>query len=408
MVTFRTNFWLKFSLVNLLLVATLGVLMRYKIGFDFPFFSQKHIQHAHSHFAFSGWVTHSLYVLMIAFLTKKIPSLSTQNYTRIILVNLVCSYGMLISFFIFGYNASSIFFSTLTIVMACFFAYSFFQDLQKMDSLDPSRPWFKAALRFNIVSCLGTFYLAYMMASRNFNEHWYLASIYYYLHFQYNGFFIFACFGLLISQCAHFLPMFKYDRSVFTLSFVSVIPAYFLSVLWADLPLWLNIAVAIAAFMQLYAWIKFIWAIKRAAYLGSTLTTFQRNMFIFVGLAFSIKLLLQLGSTIPALSDLAFGFRPIVIAYLHLVLLAVISVFILTYFYTFGFLHVNKLAQQALTLFVVGVFLNELVLAVQGIAAFGYVPVKFANEILFAVALILLIGAGLMVIAQRKKIVESE
>ncbi len=36
------QFWLKFSLLNLCLVAALGVLMRYKIGFEFPFFNQKH------------------------------------------------------------------------------------------------------------------------------------------------------------------------------------------------------------------------------------------------------------------------------------------------------------------------------------------------------------------------------
>ncbi|HRN44574.1 MAG TPA: hypothetical protein PLH20_07300, partial [Flavobacterium sp.] len=49
------QFWLKFSLLNLCLVAALGVLMRYKIGFEFPFFNQKNILHSHSHFAFSGW-----------------------------------------------------------------------------------------------------------------------------------------------------------------------------------------------------------------------------------------------------------------------------------------------------------------------------------------------------------------
>jgi hypothetical protein len=74
----------------------LGVLMRYKIGFDFPYFSQKNIQHAHSHFAFAGWITHALYVLMIHFVyKKKINLLDTKNYKRIIVANLVCSYGML-------------------------------------------------------------------------------------------------------------------------------------------------------------------------------------------------------------------------------------------------------------------------------------------------------------------------
>jgi hypothetical protein len=40
------KFWLKFSLINLLIVALIGLLMRYKIGFEFPFLDQKHLQHS--------------------------------------------------------------------------------------------------------------------------------------------------------------------------------------------------------------------------------------------------------------------------------------------------------------------------------------------------------------------------
>lgn len=404
--SFNMKFWLKLSLINLLIVASLGVLMRYKIGFDFPFFSQKNIQHAHSHFAFAGWVTHALYVLLIHFILKKQPLLNAKNYCRIIIANLICSYGMLFSFFYQGYGTLSIILSTLTIIIACFFAFFYFKDLKKLDDSDSSKAWFKAALWFNIISSVGTFYLAYMMASRNFNEHWYLASVYFYLHFQYNGFFLFSCFGLFFSQCKSIFPGFKYDTLFFKLFFLSFIPAYFLSVLWANLPVWLYVIVVIAAFLQVYVWIRVVRSIKTAAKAGTTISKFETHMFLFVAIAFTIKLLLQLGSTIPALSDLAFGFRPIVIAYLHLVLLAVISAFILAYLYTFKLISVNKLTSMAFTVFLIGIFLNELVLAVQGVAAFGYIVVKYVNETLFGVSLLLLLGAILMVTSQRKKLEE--
>jgi len=400
--SFNVKFWLKLSLVNLLIVAMLGVLMRYKIGFDFPYFSQKNIQHAHSHFAFAGWITQALYVLMIHFVIKKNQLLDTKNYKRIIVANLVCSYGMLFSFSYQGYSVLSIILSTITIVIACFFAFFYFKDLEKIDA-SPSKSWFKAALLFNIISSIGTFYLAYIMASRNFNEHWYLASVYFYLHFQYNGFFIFTCLGLFFSECNVIFPLFKYDKVFFKLLFISFIPAYFLSTLWAKLPIWLYVIVVIAAFIQVIAWIKIIKAIKIALKAGTTLNKFQTYLFLFVGISFTIKLLLQLGSTIPVLSDLAFGFRPIVIAYLHLVLLAVISLFILSYLYTFKLIAVNRLTTVAFSFFVVGVFLNELVLAIQGVAAFGYIVVKYVNEILFGVSLILLLGALLIVLSQSKK-----
>ena len=76
---FRSSFWLKFSLINLLIVALLGLLMRYKIGFEFPFLDQKHLQHSHSHFAFSGWISHTLLVLMILYLEKKIVLRQAQD-----------------------------------------------------------------------------------------------------------------------------------------------------------------------------------------------------------------------------------------------------------------------------------------------------------------------------------------
>lgn len=402
--SFNVKFWLKVSLFNLLIVASLGVLMRYKIGFCFPYFDQKNIQHAHSHFAFAAWITHALYVLMIHFLLKNSPSINTTSYNRIIKVNLICSYGMLFSFFYQGYSTLSIVFSTSTIILACWFAFCFFQDLKKTGIASPALPWFKAALLFNIFSSLGTFYLAYMMATRDFNDHWYLASVFFYLHFQYNGFFIFVCLGLFFGESKTLLPDFKYKPLFFYLCCASVIPAYFLSTLWAKLPEWLYSVVVIAAMAQLYAWISIVKSIALALKTGSTLTKFQGYLFVFVGIAFTIKLSLQLVSTIPFVSTLAFGFRPIVIAYLHLVLLAVISVFILAYVYTFKLISVNRTTAVAIGLFASGIFLNELVLAIQGISAIGYVVVKYVNETLFGISLLLLLGTVLMVYSQSKKV----
>src|SRR5688572_14202445 len=100
------------------------------------------------------------------------------------------------------------------------------------------------------------------------------------------------------------------------------------------------------------------------------------------------------------MSKLAFGFRPIVIAYLHLILLAVISIFIIAWLISFRHIDTNRLSVTAIIVFVVGVFLNELALMIQGIASFAYFPIPFINEILFVIALILLIGALLLFSSQ--------
>jgi hypothetical protein len=237
--------------------------MRYKIGFEFPFLDQKHLQHSHSHFAFSGWISHTLMVLMILFLenktklTEKIQKLD-KKYTKILIANLICAYGMLVFFIIQGYGLISIIFSTASFLVACVFAYFYFKDLKLISNDDLSKNWFKAALFFNVFSSLGTFALAYMMATKNIHQNEYLASIYYYLHFQYNGWFFFACMGLLFSILQFKNLKIHFLKKVFKLFFISCIPAYFLSTLWWDLPVWIYILTVIAAFIQVYTWFRFL------------------------------------------------------------------------------------------------------------------------------------------------------
>ncbi len=416
---FNSKFWLKFSLLNLLIVALIGLLMRYKIGFEFPFFDQKHLQHSHSHFAFSGWISHTLMVLMIVFLEKKKVLLQAQDdnreknienrffkkYSSILSANLICAYGMLVFFIIQGYGLFSIIFSTSSIIVSCVFAYYFVKDLKLISNDDLSKNWFKTALFFNVISSFGTFALAYMMISKNIHQNEYLASIYYYLHFQYNGWFFFACMGLLFSFLQLKPSENSFFKRTFWLFFLSCIPAYFLSTLWWDLPIWIYLITVVAAFIQVYTWFRFlIIIIKTKREFLYNFPFFLRYILLFVAFALSIKFLLQLGSTIPVLSTLAFGFRPIVIAYLHLVLLAIISLFLLFYVYANHLIHFNRQIKIGVITFSIGVLLNEIILAIQGVASFSYTPIPYVNEMLFGAAIVLVIGIGITAFYSIKKV----
>lgn len=395
----NTKFWLRISLFNLFIVALFGVLMRYKIGFEFPYFDQKHLQHGHSHFAFIGWVTQTIFVLMTGVLQRDWPLAHISIYRRLFLGNLVCAYGMLISFAIQGYGTFSITFSTLSVLISYCFAYYYFKDL-KCIAHKPYATWFTAALWFNIISSVGTFTLAFMMASHSFNQNIHLASLYFYLHFQYNGFFTFACFGLFLARLNLQGAEIARNRRVFWLFFLSCVPTYFLSVLWAKLPLWLLIIVSVAAVVQVLAWVNFLICIRNRIIIDKTIFRSGRYVFMVVAIALSAKFLLQLGSTIPSISKLAFGFRPIVIAYLHLILLAIVSVFLVTYIYFHKLIVINKLTSTSLVLFVTGVYLNEIILGIQGIASLSYTVVPFINEMLFFVALLILVSLILLLLSQ--------
>lgn len=395
--------WIKISLFNLLLVAALGLLMRYKIAFELPFISQKNVQHSHSHFAFSGWVTQTLFVLLVAFLAKQNSAIQVEKYTKVFIANLSCAYIMLFSFIFQGYGLVSILFSTLSLFVSFWFAFLYFKDLKLIDSYSLSKNWFQGGLVFNILSSIGTFGLAYMMATKNLPQDYYLSSIYFYLHFQYNGWFWFACMGLFMTQVAPTLKSIKINRIVFKWFFLSCIPAFLLSILWLKMPTWLYLLAILSAIVQVVVWIIFIIKIIPNFIKGNVLTKIFKWIYLSIFICASLKLFLQLGSTIPSIGKLAFGFRPIVIAYLHLVLLAVISGFLLVYLFTNNFVANNRIIKSGLIVFIIGIFLNEFVLAIQGVASFSYTLIPHVNLLLLGVAFVLFFGAFILFYFNLKK-----
>src|SRR5690606_13441740 len=144
---------------------------------------------------------------------------------------------------------------------------------------------------------------------------------------------------------------------------------YLLSVLWWDMPAWLYVGVVAAVAAQSIAWAQWLRScVANRLVLGRSLTAVAKWLLIGVATAAPIKFVLQGLSVIPSLSQLSYSFRPIVIGYLHLVLLAVISLFIMAYSYIGELLQINRLAIASTTVFVSGVILNELFLMAQGIS----------------------------------------
>jgi hypothetical protein len=190
---------------------------------------------------------------------------------------------------------------------------------------------------------------------------------------------------------------------IFWLFAFAAVPGYFLSTLWMNLPVWVYILVVMASISQMAGWINVLIELKHKwTALKNTLPLTAKWIMCFSAVALTAKLLLQLGSTVPSLSDLAFGFRPIVIGYLHLVLLGVISLFLLGYFFAGNYIHANKRTSFAVFLFATGVIINEILLMTQGVAAMNYTSIPFINESLFATALILFSGALMLLITSSK------
>ena len=121
---------------------------------------------------------------------------------------------------------------------------------------------------------------------------------------------------------------------------------------------------------------------------------------MFSGIALTIKLLLQIGSTHPQLSQIAFGFRPIVIGYLHLVLLGMITLFIIGYSISQKVLTMTRTSQTGVLIFVSGVVINELILMLQCVQAMKNESIPSVHYYLFGIALVMFSGIAILVVTQ--------
>ena len=386
----RQNSWARIALLNLCIVATVGVIMRYKILYEFPFLDQKYLQEAHSHFAFTGWITHVLFCLITILFRKNLGLIKERRYHLLILLNLLSAYGMLFAFAAQGYGPVSITSSSISQLTGYVFYYFAFRDANRLPAGHPAKNWIKGAILFGFLSTLGTLVLSRMMITRAYDQEVYLGSIFLYLHFQYNGWFLFSCAAIFMDKIKTSIIQDRKAKWMFWSFFLAAIPSYLLSLLWIPLPTWVYGTAILSTILQMMGWLFFIQLVR--LHWGAIKPLFSRNiwqLFLTVGLAMTVKLFLQLISTIPAIHHLAFEFRPIVIAYLHLILLLIISVFLLSFLHGSGILKQTKTSMFFLTVFVGGIIANEIVLATQGILAISYTILPFVKEMLFGVSFLM-------------------
>ena len=111
---------------------------------------------------------------------------------------------------------------------------------------------------------------------------------------------------------------------------IACFPAYFLSTLWAMPGLVFNIIGLVAALMQLVAFIYFIKIVRSIpASMIKNVSRTARLLFAVAFLSFILKLILQTWSAHPHIAQLAYEIRNYVMAYLHLVLLGMVTCFLL-------------------------------------------------------------------------------
>ncbi|HTJ48133.1 MAG TPA: hypothetical protein VL443_01685 [Cyclobacteriaceae bacterium] len=376
----------RIPLLFLFIGGCIGLMLRWNFISPQPWFDYPNWLHTHSHIMFLGWI---LNLLLLAYLYHYHLWRIKQYRILFTFIQTLLA-GMMISFPLQGYGTIAIILSVLHTLSLGLFIYWLLKDLKAKPAL--TSIWYtRMSLILFIISSLGPFALAPIMANGLGHSKWYFFIVYYYLHFQYNGVFIFGVLSLFF----HLLELrdVKFDvrkanRSGMLL-LVSLFPGYFLSTLWAAPGMIFNLIGLFGAILQLLAIRYFIKCVRG---ISISLNPWSRLLIIISLLSFCIKSFLQLLSAHPDIAKLAYEVRPFVITYLHLVVIGVITFFLLAWYIETNLVKLKS--SISIILLVVGFAGSELTMLLSGISQFDGFHL-YQTQVLFLFSACLLFGIAM-------------
>ena len=397
MIATRTH--IKVSLGYFLLAALLGVLLRTFVVAPMPI-NYRFIVHTHSHIALLGWVYIALATLLYhLFLDKQGLE---RKYRRIFWFTQICLLGMLLSFPFQGYALFSIIFSTLFLLASYWFSAFFIKCAPQSFKGTKAYSCVKYALWFMIGSSVGPWCLGVIMTVLGPESIWYRLAIYFYLHFQYNGWMILALMGLffnLLEQLQINISP-KTFRYFFLTTVLGIILSFFLSTLWTGPSKIYYVLGGLGAVLQLIGFgILINICLGNRMVLKSALSQLQLNVLKLVAFLLLVKMILQWLTAWPYFANLAAAVLDFTIGYLHWTFLGVISIGLFFFLEFFGLI---KLSKMAITLYLGGFLLTETLIFYRGMAAWLGWPLFEDYSIFLAGGSILIPLAVLLIFWQSK------
>lgn len=349
----------------------MGITLRFYFVTPLPI-NYKFLLHAHSHTALLGWIylglTTLIYKIFLAEANK--PKL----YRRVFFATNISILGMIVTFPIQGYALYSIIFSTLFLFASYWFAWFAIKYIPLHFKKRFSWKLIKTAIWYLVFSSIGPWTIGGVMATLGPESIWYKTSIYFYLHFQYNGWFILALLGILFYILEEKGVDFKVEKlkSFFLLLNFGIILSFFLSALWFVPPKVFYILSLIGAVAQLLAFFELYLILKsRFAVIKSVFTKRAFLLLQISGGLLVVKILMQLSSAFPYVADLAVRLKDFVIGYLHLVFLGVVITCMMAFLNYFKLL---KLPKSFMWLFFVAFITTEALIFYKAIALWLGLP----------------------------------
>lgn len=384
------------AITYFLIIAVLGVILRLFPILDIPV-TYKFIVHTHSHIALLGWVYTALTTIIYYAFLRDQPI--EKKYRRIFWFTQVTIVGMLITFPFTGYALFSIIFSSLFLVASYWFVFFFFKYCPGALKKTNSYKLIRISLWYLVISSIGPWALGIIMNTAGSGSAWYRNAIYFFLHFQYNGWFIVALCSILLYVFEQ--RYFSLSKRVFTRFYyllnAGVILTFFLSLLWMK-PHWSFYLLAlIGGIFQLIAFgllFRGIYA-KALSVFNSFPSLFRFSIKVVIFLLF-VKLIAQLLGSFPVIAETVFSNLDMIISYIHWVFLGIVSILLLAFF---NYFELIRLSRFQLYFYLTGFLLTELLIFLRGLASITGTGTLASIHLLISLASLMLFLAIAFILA---------
>jgi hypothetical protein len=389
--------WFRIALFNLVLAGIYGVLMRFAFVTEVSWMDFRHIMNGHSHVMMLGWVYMALTTFMMyTFLPADLTSATA--YKVLFWATQLMVLSMAVLFPMMGYKLPTIVVLTVFTLLSFIFIWRFLTHLsQSAPAKSLSLRFLRTALFFYVFSTLALGALGYIMSQDGEGSFPYYMAIQFFLHFQFNGWFLFAVLAL-------FFKMLE-DRDVavsdttgrwfYWLLVVSCFLTYALAIAWGEPKFAVFMTNSLGVTLQLAALIAFCFLLKKVwSPVRTIFSGWQGFLFKVAFGCFVVKILIQTAVVIPYIATIAYTIRNFVIGFLHLMLLGMVTCALLAYaIFHHLFPKSDAWVRLGTGIFLTGFLLSELLLFVQGTllwAAMGFMPAYY--ELLFGVSCLMPVG----------------
>ncbi|MCP2026089.1 hypothetical protein L1276_001229 [Flavobacterium sp. HSC-32F16] len=391
--------WIICCFFNFLIACVFGLIMRLVYLFPLDFINYSFLLHAHSHAAMLGWVYLMVYVLIVRFFISK-EKRQKPVYNRLFWLTEFSVLGMMIAFPIQGYALFSIIFSTMHILLSYVFCRLVWKDTSKEKK--PQQRLLCASVLFMILSTFGVWCLGPAVSTLGKQSAFYQIAIQFFLHFQFNGWFILAILALFLKQFQNKIDEVKFHKFYF-LIMVSTLLTVSFPVRWFidnDIFSYINV---LGVLVQLCAFIYFYKMLQpQIHHFKDTLDKTTKTVYALALCSLLLKVGIQLLTIFPNLAEVSHQIRNFVIGFIHLTTLGIITGFL------FGILLQNKMLSAnskvlkiGLKSFILGYTATEILLFLQGGLLFftnGRTMVFYYQSILIF-SLFLVLGLILIMIS---------